>query len=48
MQHVLHRQFELGVAFSPIEFCVVVPVLNERGNVSELIRRVETALLGIE
>lgn len=48
MQQVLHRQFELGAALGPLEICVVVPVLNERGNVAELIQRIGTALAGIE
>lgn len=48
MQQVLHRQFERSVALNPIDICVVVPVLNERGNVAELIRRVDLALEGLE
>ena len=48
MQQVCHRQFELGFEFLPLELCVVVPVLNERANIAELIDRVSHALSDIE
>ncbi|KAA9019062.1 MULTISPECIES: glycosyltransferase [Sphingobium] len=48
MQQALHRQFDFGVALSPIDICVVVPVLNERDNIAELIPRIGAALIGVE
>ncbi len=47
MQQLPHHQFDLGVALGPIEMCVVVPVLNERDNIIELIHRIETTLSGV-
>jgi dolichol-phosphate mannosyltransferase len=48
MQQAFHRQFEIGVALRPLELCVVVPVLNERENVAELVDRIGHALGDIE
>ena len=47
MQQALHRP-EIGSALRPLELCVIVPVLNERANIAELIDRVGNVLSGIE
>ena len=47
MQQALHRP-EIGSALCPLELCVVVPVLNERANIAELIDRVGNVLSEIE
>jgi len=47
MQHALPRP-DISTASRPLELCVVVPVLNERANVTELIDRVSDALGEIE
>jgi len=39
---------KVRAAFGPIELAVVVPTFNERANVAELVRRLETVLDGIE
>ena len=47
MQYAL-RHSEVGFAIRPLELCVVVPVLNERANVAELIQRIGQALADVE
>lgn len=47
MQQALHRS-EIGLALRPLELCVVVPVLNERANIAELIDRVRNVLSELE
>ncbi|NIJ15294.1 glycosyltransferase [Sphingobium vermicomposti] len=47
MQHALQRP-DISIALRPLELCVVVPVLNERPNITELIDRVANALGTIE
>ena len=43
--HILAR--EPDRAFEPAELCVVVPTLNERGNIGRLIERLERCLDGV-
>ncbi|QPI71944.1 glycosyltransferase [Sphingobium sp. Cam5-1] len=47
MQHALQRP-DISTVLRPLELCVVVPVLNERPNITELIDRVANALVEIE
>lgn len=48
MQHIFHKEFDLAAPFAPLEFCIVVPVLNEVDHIATLIQRVGTVLPHIE
>ena len=43
--HIIRSERETSV--QPAELCVVIPTFNERGNLSELIKRIRSALEGV-